>query len=246
MPPADTTLDRPTANPLYRQVADRLANRIYDGTWPSGEAIPTEFALAEEFAVSQGTVRKALTTLEASRLVVRRQGSGTFVGDLGSARSWYHFSRLARPGGERVPPEAHDERRRTRRATRVERTRFKDGTIERVHEIRRVRRADGVRTLSERIVVPEALFPDFDAQPRPLPAALYPYYHQTFGHFVLHVDEEIAAVAAGERVARELELEPGTPLLEIERVARDPSDRVVELRTSQCRSDRLRYRVELD
>ena len=36
--------------PLYRQVAERLADRIYDGVWASGSAMPTEIAFADEFA----------------------------------------------------------------------------------------------------------------------------------------------------------------------------------------------------
>ena len=233
------------AAPLYRQVAERLADRIYDGVWSSGEPIPTEFALADEFAVSQGTVRKALATLESTGLVTRHQGRGTFVSDLGAERSRFHFFRLTRPDGGRVLPEPGTERLRLRRATREERRRFGDDTLERVHEIRRVRLAEGVRTLSERIVLPEPLFEGLERWPRPLPDALYPFYHQAFGRFVLGVEEQVAATLASGTAARELGVAPGTPLLRIGRVAHDPKRRVLELRASHCLTERLRYRVEL-
>lgn len=243
--PVGTRPEALHATPLYRQIAERLADRVYDGVWASGEAMPTELAFAEEFGVSQGTVRKALASLEASGLVVRQQGRGTFVSDLGAERSWYHFFRLSRAGGERVQPDPGTEWLRHRRATRAERAYFGDDALDGVHEIRRVRLADGARTLRETIVLPGTLFAGIETRPMPLPNALYPFYHQVFGVFVLGVEEQLAAVAASAAAARELDVAPGSPLLEIERVARDPRDRVVELRTSHYRTDRLRYRVEL-
>jgi GntR family transcriptional regulator len=49
------------------------------GEWAPGDAIPSELDLASRFGVSQGTVRKAVQALAAENLLVRRQGSGTFV-----------------------------------------------------------------------------------------------------------------------------------------------------------------------
>ena len=55
--------------PLYKQVYDRLVIRISEGYWKPAEALPSEYALANELGVSQGTVRKALNELEAEKLV---------------------------------------------------------------------------------------------------------------------------------------------------------------------------------
>ncbi len=63
--------------PLYAQVKTLLVQRIGSGAWKPGEMLPSEFQLAAEYRVSQGTVRKALLSLEADRLIVRRQGKGT-------------------------------------------------------------------------------------------------------------------------------------------------------------------------
>ena len=59
---AETT---PNFRPLYAQVKDLLVQRLVRGDWGPGEPLPTETALAEEFKVSHGTVRKALDKLAA-------------------------------------------------------------------------------------------------------------------------------------------------------------------------------------
>src|SRR5262249_43908331 len=65
--------------PLYARVRERLLERIRSGAWKPGQLIPNEFAIAAEFGVSQGTARKAISSLAAERLLRRRHGRGTFV-----------------------------------------------------------------------------------------------------------------------------------------------------------------------
>ncbi|MDR3536435.1 MAG: GntR family transcriptional regulator [Acetobacteraceae bacterium] len=67
--------------PLYRQVSDKLLDEIAQGRIAAGQALPPEHALCSQFGVSRITVRKALDELVARRIVVRRQGVGTFVED---------------------------------------------------------------------------------------------------------------------------------------------------------------------
>ena len=72
--------DRFTTRPLYLQLRDALAERISSGNWRPGAIIPSESDLAREFGVSPGTMRKALDLLESERVLIRRQGRGTFWG----------------------------------------------------------------------------------------------------------------------------------------------------------------------
>ena len=63
----------------YSQVADALRRRILGGKLQPGEILPTERDLCAQFAASRITIRRALQILAEDMLVVRRQGSGTFV-----------------------------------------------------------------------------------------------------------------------------------------------------------------------
>ncbi len=60
-------------------IAARLRQAILDGKYADGERLPAERDLALHFEASRSTVREALRRLEASHLVTRRIGSGTFV-----------------------------------------------------------------------------------------------------------------------------------------------------------------------
>lgn len=60
-------------------VADELSRRIASGRLASGQKLPAELTIAEEFRVSRGTVRCAIRTLAERGLVQQRHGAGAFV-----------------------------------------------------------------------------------------------------------------------------------------------------------------------
>ena len=98
--------------PLYLQVCELLSRQIASGVWKPNAALPNELELARELGVSTGTVRKALERLEADRLVMRRQGRGTFVIDQTGPEAASRFERLRQRDGDTIvwsarapPPE---------------------------------------------------------------------------------------------------------------------------------------------
>lgn len=93
-------LSSPTFSPLYRQIKTLLVQQLQSGEWHPGESIPSETELAARFAVSQGTVRKAIDELAAEHLLVRRQGKGTFVASHDDPRAFFRFLRLIPLNGE--------------------------------------------------------------------------------------------------------------------------------------------------
>lgn len=69
----------PLAGKLYVQVQYDLQRRISSGEFKPEEMLPTEEQLCREYGVSRITVRRAVDGLVADLFVVRRQGVGTFV-----------------------------------------------------------------------------------------------------------------------------------------------------------------------
>lgn len=65
--------------PAYQRIKSAILENIHNGSWQVGLAIPTEMALAEQFNVSRMTVNRALKELTDEQILVRVQGSGTFV-----------------------------------------------------------------------------------------------------------------------------------------------------------------------
>lgn len=66
-------------SPAYQRIKSAILTSIHQGIWVVGQAIPTEMALAEQFGVSRMTVNRALKELTDEQVLVRVQGSGTFV-----------------------------------------------------------------------------------------------------------------------------------------------------------------------
>ena len=83
-------LDEASSQPLYQQLQRALREAIEKRLLGPDDALPAERDLAVEFAVSRITVRKAIDGLVSEGLLVRRQGSGTFV----LARVEKNFSKL--------------------------------------------------------------------------------------------------------------------------------------------------------
>lgn len=83
-------LNESSSLPLYQQLQRALRQAIESRVLGPEDALPPERDLADEFHVSRITVRKAIDGLVSEGLLVRRQGSGTFV----SARVEKNFSKL--------------------------------------------------------------------------------------------------------------------------------------------------------
>lgn len=60
---------------VYTQLRDLLVS----GKWPEGTKIPSENELCKNFSVSRVVIREALQKLRGERLIVTRQGVGTYA-----------------------------------------------------------------------------------------------------------------------------------------------------------------------
>ncbi|MDH6224376.1 GntR family transcriptional regulator [Streptomyces sp. MJP52] len=75
-------LDLDGPDPLYAQIAEVIAGRIADGTYPPRRRIPSEWQLVEEFEVGRDTARRAVRALVERGLVHVVRGKGAFVTEL--------------------------------------------------------------------------------------------------------------------------------------------------------------------
>lgn len=232
------------ARPLYVQVKDHMVHRLISGVWRPGMVLPSEGQLAVEFGVSQGTVRKALDLLAAENLVVRQQGRGTFIAEHDEHRALFHFFHLVGEDGSRKLPGGTVLRCRQARANRSEAARLALARGAPVTRVYRIRDLDGVPAIVEAITVPLDVFPGFGSDGA-LPNTLYELYESRWGVTITRAEEHLRAVASEPAEAALLGLEPGAPLLEIDRIAFALDGRPVEWRVSRCDTRRHYYLAEL-
>ncbi len=231
---------------LYSQTAEVLRSRIAQMVWKQGERLPSESRLCEEFGVSSITMRRAVATLVAEGLLVRRQGKGTFVSsdhaivrgppELTSftqdmeARGWHGSARVL---GLRT------ERASARVATKLGLTSGAPVSI-----ISRVRLADGLPVAFQTAYVPSLFFTgleryDFSRE------SLYEVFERVYGVTPAHATEVYHAANVGAAEAAPLEVEVGSPAFRVERVASDSTGRRIELVDSVIRGDRWTLVIRL-
>lgn len=89
-------IDPRSPTPLYDQIASRIRVAVAAGDLRPGEPLPSVHQLAGRLRVNPATVVQAYRTLESEGFVEMRQGSGTFVREIGSTRRLEERSGQAR------------------------------------------------------------------------------------------------------------------------------------------------------
>ncbi|HEY0258685.1 MAG TPA: GntR family transcriptional regulator [Lacisediminihabitans sp.] len=212
----------------YRHVADSLTGRILEGEFPPGASLPSETALAGEYAVSRGTVRGALAALAREGMLTSRQGSGWMVH---SGRHAHNFEQLRsfaqwarskgmEPGGRVISMETDqatvDEARSLRLTDRAP-----------VLRVLRIRSLDGRDVMLERTTYATWMIPVVQAIP-PGEASVVQIMNERFGILTAHADHVIDAVAASTDDAELLGVRRSSPLLRLRRQSFEPSGRAIE------------------
>ena len=228
--------------PLYRQAKRALLEAIEDGRCPPGRALPAEAALAAALGVSVGTLRHAVDELVADHVLVRQQGRGTFVATHSSDRFLFQFFHVEGRDGRRELPQVN--------LLSFERERLDDEAASALAlragapsvAIENVLLLQGRPVVHDRLVLPASLFKGLtEKRLRERPGTIYQLYQSDFGITVLRASERARAVAADRHTARALQLAPGTPVMQVRRIAQTFGDRPVEYRLSTIDTSRHDY-----
>lgn len=232
--------------PLWQSIAAALRADIAQGTYPRGDKLPTETALAARFGVNRHTVRHAIGHLVREGLVHPRRGAGVFVQaaptDYPLGRRVRFHQNLAAAGQSAG-----------RRILAVETRRARDDEAEAlalaqgapVHAVEGVSLADGQPLAQFRSVFPADRFPG-------LPAHLADHGSITAALAAAGLDDYTRAstritakIARGTR-AELLMLAQGAPLLRTVAVNVDADGRPVEYGTTWFAGDRVTLVVAPD
>lgn len=243
-----STADEPLFDRLqlrYQRVQESIAEELARDRRPPGSPLPPERALAEHFGVSRVTLRRALDELEAAGIVSRTPGGGWVVAG----------SRIGEPPNELMSFSEMAAARGLTPRSRILTEHVRPSTIDEadtlglapgapLFELERLRLMDEVPILVDRTRIPLALAPDigevdFEA------TSLYAALEARYGIRPARARFAVEAIAADERLAALLELEPGGPLLRCEQLTEDEAGRPVEMSEMVYRGDRYRFRATL-
>ncbi|NTI63210.1 GntR family transcriptional regulator [Agrobacterium rhizogenes] len=232
--------------PRYQRLRDDLAARINRQEWRPGESIPSEAELSATYGVAVGTVRKAIDQLVADGVVERHQGRGTYVRRARFNSSLFRFFRFQSESGERRVPESRILRRESIAAPSAVASALRLREGDPVISLSRLRLIGGVPLLAEEIWLERSRFEALlTIDTSEFGDLLYPLYEERCEQVVVSAEETLTVEIAPPLQARLLGLDPGSPLVVIERVAFDLERRPIEWRRSRGPADRFRYHVDI-
>ncbi|MFB4392958.1 MULTISPECIES: GntR family transcriptional regulator [unclassified Pseudomonas] len=241
-----TALSADARLPRYQQLRDHLVEQIANNRWRPGEAIPTEAALAGEFELSVGTVRKAVDALVAEGVLERQQGRGTFIRRPQFQSSLFRFFRFEAANGERSVPQSHILSIEPLSAPSAVAQALGLAPGAAVIHIVRLRLLDEKPVLAEEIWLPRLPFqPLLEVDLASKGPLLYPIYEELCGQVVASAEETLTAEAVDAVHARLLQLPDACPVVVIERLARDYAGNLLEWRRSYGHAQHFRYRVDI-
>ncbi len=255
---ATATAPRDSGKPRYLQIADDLAQQIRAKVLPPGEQVPSESELMDRYAVSQGTVRKAMTELRATGLIETHHGRGSFVKSRPPVRrkSSDRFRRSHRTAGK-AAYLAEAEQAGAKPSVRV----LYVGPIEAPAEIaerlsvpagaqvlarRRLYFSDGIPTEEATSYLPWDIakdIPDLFSE-NPGGGGIYARLEE-HGHRLAELTETVRARLATKQETVSLSLSPGSPVIHLLRDARTDDGLVVEVCDTIMAADQfiLEYRI---
>lgn len=237
-----TGIRREPGASLHHQLSVVLREAIESGRYGSGDYLPGETSLMATFEVSRATVRRALSTLEAERLVDRQPGKGTRVRQRATTKLATPITRHLRliergSAGTSVDVREFDYVLPPHDAARA--LQLADGV--RALKITRVRRRGDVplRYLTSFVdpAIGEGLS-RLDLEKFTLPEAL-----RRSGHGVERAEDEVGATLADPATAAALGVRIGDPLLEMARAMFDLHARPLAFQWTLVSPRRFRLRV---
>ncbi|MFK0221919.1 GntR family transcriptional regulator [Streptomyces vinaceus] len=252
------TPSRDSGKPRYLQIADDLGQQIRNNILRPGEQVPSESELMERYGVSQGTVRKAMTELRTTGLIVTHHGKGSYVRSRPPVqrKSSERFRRSHRLAGK-AAYLAEAEQSGSTPSVRV----LYIGPIEAPEEIaqrlsvpvgakvlarRRLYFSDGIPTEEATSYLPWDIsndIPELFAE-NPGGGGIYARLEE-HGHTLAEFGETVRVRLASKAETAALSLSPGSPIIHLTRDARAHDGRVVEVCDTLMAADQfvLDYRI---
>lgn len=231
---------RPGGAPLYVQVERALHEALRSGTLGADGVLPPERQLAAHLGVSRVTVRRALARLRERVPLTPRQGSGTFLAAPQDQQLTVLTSFSAEMRAQGRVPSSRWLDRRVRTPTADERVLLELGPGVRVTSLQRLRLADGQPVSVERTALNTRLA-------GPLVGVRDSLYAALAGRGLRPVRalQRMRAVALASPEAELLEVGPGTPGLQTQRLTYLADGQPLELTRSHIRADAFEFVVEL-
>lgn len=230
--------------PLYERIRIDIQTRLIEQRWDPAQPIPSEQALAAEYDVSIGTVRRAIERLVQEGLLYKAQGRGTFIRQPDFKKSLLRFFRYRNRSGKPVVPIGVIKKIKSIAPDPAINPILQLDAETPLIQLKRIRLVEGEVALSEQIWLPQPDFaPLLEFAPSEIGNLLYPFYYEHCGQFIFSAKETLSLTS--EHADAELGITQGQPVIQIERIAYNLATEPVEYRVSFGQPENFKYEVHI-
>jgi len=232
--------------PLYKTLANALAQRIRDGEWVVGSCLPSEAMLCASFKTSRHTLRHALQTIEADGLVLRRQGAPTLVISRQKVRRFTQSFNS--------PVDILSYPRNTYRENIIEEFIELDEALSEmiggafgsswyhIGGLRKQQDSEQIIAWTDIYILPQ--FASLTADPEHRQVMVFEQIEKKYGTRIDRAEVDVCALGASVDIAKKLKVKPGDPCLVIVRRYFDDQDKLFEITFTYHPEKKYIYKME--
>ena len=232
--------------PLYKTLANALAQRIHNGIWAVGSNLPPEAELCTSFGASRHTLRHALQTIESDGLVLRRQGAPTQVISRQKVRRFTQSFNS--------PIDILSYPRNTYRENIAEEFIELDKPLSEmiggalgsswyhISGIRKQRDTEQVLAWTDIYILPQ--FASLTSEPEHTQVMVFEQIEKKYGTRIDRAEVDVYAAGATANIAKKLQLKPNDPCLVIVRRYFDDQDKLFEITFTYHPENKYTYKME--
>lgn len=197
---------------MYRHIANAIRDKINEGEYEAGSALPSEAQLRKVFSCSRVTVRQALKQLIDSGELESIQGSGTYVKESKVDYDIYQQTSFAEKWAH-LDKTTHSDvlAFEVQRASLSIADRLNIKEDDRVFYVKRVRYLGDDPITVEETWLPTELFPDLTYQV--MQGSKYHYIEHDKGMIIDRSEQEIIPVLPPQNIADLLHIDPSQPII---------------------------------
>ena len=233
-------LNRNSFEPLYYQLTEKIRVMINQQFKP-GDLLPSETDLITRYNISRNTVRQAIEVLEQQGFVISRRGKGTYVASKGSRyelAKLVSFSEDMRQRG--LKPDTRLLGLAQRLAPDYIAAELRLQPDEQVHEIRRLRLADGEPMAISTAYIPCSLLPGLSGEAIAA-GSLFELLSSQLAQRISYANRSLSPALASPEQAELLKVEVGSALMLVTGPAFLENDQPVEFVITYYRGDRYDF-----